>query len=370
MGTFTYDRFHTVTNCRTQALTNAGLMFMRLDWSVFLSCRRGPFKACANNYLLKEAGAEIGNTLDSKNICFRFLGDRFARDLEYRGGDVGSEKWYEGLWVQFVRKLQSRGIGVEGKKGRWWATESSTRQASSMCTITLFVLLWVGFKRKWWRSLDESPLATSSLICHEVADPAAEPEGLGLEAADDGDDADAGAEDGEGDAEGADVPAAAALTLAGARDRLRDARKKVASTLHYTAKVLCKDSTRRINHGVAQLTQPVEVIFHDEMTKAKNREQFLKVHKDLVFDGYSETLIKVWEVFVSADFAEHTEFTNSQDLSPFQKQLDDVVAKALFKYMASFVGGVAQSACAVPVLLSSQVLAVAWRRRHAQGACV
>ncbi len=91
------------------------------------------------------------------------------------------------------------------------------------------------------------------------------------------------------------MPAAAPLTLAGARDRLRAARKKVASTLHYTAKVLCKDSTRRINHGVAQLTQPVEVIFHDEMTKAKNREQFLEVHKDLVFDGYSETLIKVWE---------------------------------------------------------------------------
>ncbi len=117
MGTFTYDRFHTVANCRTQALTNAGLMFMRLDWSVFLSCRRGPVKACANNYLLKEAGAEIGNTLDSRNIVFRFLGDRFARDLEYRGGDAGSEKWYQGLWVQVVRKLQSSGIGVEDKNG-------------------------------------------------------------------------------------------------------------------------------------------------------------------------------------------------------------------------------------------------------------
>ena len=135
------------------------------------------------------------------------------------------------------------------------------------------------------------------------------------------------------------MPAAAALTLAGARDRLRGARKNVASTLHYTARVLCKDSTRRINHGVAQLTQPVEVIFHDEMTKAKKREHFFKVHRIfLVFDGYRETLIKMWEVFVSADFAEHTEFTNSQDLSPFQMQLDNVVGKALFKYMASFVG--------------------------------
>ena len=157
VGTFTYGRFHAVTNCRTQALTQSGLMFMRLDWSVYLSCRRGPFKACANNYLMREAGQEIGNTQNCSNIVFRFLAPRFARDLDYRGGDVGSEQWYKGLWTQVVRRLQSSDIGVEDKKGRWWATESSTRLASSMCTITLFVLLWLGFKRKLWHSLDKSP---------------------------------------------------------------------------------------------------------------------------------------------------------------------------------------------------------------------
>ena len=339
VGTFTYDRFHTVTNCRTQALTQSGLMFMRLDWSVYLSCRRGPFKACANNYLMREAGQEIGNTQNCSNIVFRFLAPRFARDLDYRGGDVGSEQWYKGLWTQVVRRLQSSDIGVEDKKGRWWATESSTRLASSMCTITLFVLLWLGFKRKWWHSLDKSPLASTSLICQEVVDPTAEPDGIGLEAAEGADDDAGGDEEGEAK-DDADAPAACALTVTAARERLRTARKKLASTLHYTAKVLCKDSTRRINHGIAKLTQPVEVRFHLEMTQAKSRKEFLNTHLALVFEGYSEVLMDVWNMFTSADFAEFVEFSNCRDVSPFVRQMDNVVGKALFRFSTLFIGAI------------------------------
>ena len=342
LGTFTYDRFHTVTHCRNQALTSTGLMFMRLDWAVYLSCRRGPLKEYASHHLLKEAGDELRRTQNCHNIVFRFLAERFARELNFVGGDVGSENWYEDLWILVMHKFQDSGIGTEYKNGRWWSFEQSTRQAQSLCTITLFVLLWIGFKRKWWTSLDTSPLVNTSLVCTEVLDPGHVPDGL----------PDGGLGDGEGDGEGEGDGGGAAvggapdggapgddpMTMGAARERMKTERQKVASTLHYTAKVLCKDITRRCNHGIAQLTMPVEGPFGSEMTEIKTRRSSLELHQRLAATGYSHVLMQVWKTFTSTDFAESTEFKCGRDQTPLDQRHDKAVAAALFKFMVDFMG--------------------------------
>ena len=163
-ATLNFDRFHGVTNALEESVKKSGMMLHAMQWRVFLDCRRKPFNEEANHSILHECAQEMRSTSNHENVLFRHLAEQIAQDMDYVGDSPCSEPWYEDLWKEAFERFLKRGIGEEAKPCRWFACERRTRQAEEERTMVLMLICWHGFKRKWWRTMDECPLCTTDLI--------------------------------------------------------------------------------------------------------------------------------------------------------------------------------------------------------------
>lgn len=243
-GTIVFDRFHGVHNAVDEGVQKAGLTMAVMEWRVFLDCRRKPFDGCGNHAALLESMEELREQSSSRNMLFRVLASGIASDFGIQEPDGDEEEFFEEVWQTCHREFLKEGIGEEAKPSRWFASQRRARSCEQQRYSTLLAILWLGYKRKWWKTIDDTPLLRNQQLCPEVviADhaPAEALAPIAGDLAAAGHVPAEGAEegDGEGEPEGEEEDALPVQTREQARKSLAEVRKSMAKVLHFTARVL------------------------------------------------------------------------------------------------------------------------------------
>eukprot|EP00969_Alexandrium_andersonii_P106740 4708619-Alexandrium_andersonii.AAC.1 len=87
------------------------------------------------------------SVLKSDSTLFQLAYDDICLDLGEDPPNKGSPEHYEHVWQLCKTHLQSTGIGPEPKRGRWWAIEALARHQRPLRSMTLMLLVFVGFRR-------------------------------------------------------------------------------------------------------------------------------------------------------------------------------------------------------------------------------
>ena len=72
--------------------------------------------------------------------------------------EAGSVAHYQHVVDTARRKLGTLTKGGKVKLARWWAWHEGAEALESTWCLQLLILLWVGLRSGWWRSIEESPL--------------------------------------------------------------------------------------------------------------------------------------------------------------------------------------------------------------------
>ena len=66
---------------------------------------------------------------------------------------------------QVFKQVSSRSShGEVAKHSRWWSFESKGAEFRRMKAITLYVCIYIGYKRRWWLHLEQTPLIHHDLV--------------------------------------------------------------------------------------------------------------------------------------------------------------------------------------------------------------
>lgn len=178
--------------------------------------------------------------------------------------------------------------------------------------LELFVLLFLGQQRRWWRHPTQCPLFARDSLPEELGQ-----EALPGELSADGD---AAVVDESHDIAG---PSREPMSLAEGRRQVQQRRQKCPNTLHYCLRVLCNDMSARLWAGLSHLPVPLESFFAEAVSGVKTMggvESLMVKLSSGGLDGVTKALL---DRFVSAEFAKtlgfeklhhaHTEFLQKQD---------------------------------------------------------
>lgn len=156
-----WDRCHRVVNDWCEGLGAAGLTATRLEWCCVLAMRSGPWAKAAHHRVLLGAAAEFFERCDSQNPVHALLYPDICADLQKQHDtNMGTIEHIEEVFVLLRGKFQQP-LGEVVKTSRWWSWENKARNFIADgpgVHATLMLLVYIGWKRRWWRSFEESPL--------------------------------------------------------------------------------------------------------------------------------------------------------------------------------------------------------------------
>ena len=329
-STLIWDRFHRVHNDYLDALAEAGLAVVRLEQMQTMSLRRGPWCSDGNHATLFSAVSEMSRMLRPESELFGIYYNEICRDFGENGEDVGSDAHYEKMWLKATSALKSAGKGFEAKKSRWFATEALCRDQRELRGSMKLLLMYVGFRRKWWSTLDESPLAMV------MGKPLLESDG---EPAEGVPPVEGGAEAAEGEQEvdaEMDAPSANRQGQQKSREEVRRRRAKCAGHMQFAARVMHRPVSTRLWNGVLMLTEPVEERFYEEVRLVKQPDTCMKLHMDLTTLHHYNHLLKVLGVFFSVDCAEALGISGDE-MDREIKKSTLLVVRTLWRFVLSFL---------------------------------
>lgn len=173
--------------------------------------------------------------------------------------------------------------GMEVTLGRWFAWEDKSLQLMEHRVPLLLLLLYIGTKRSWWRSLLESPP-------FEVQKEPDEESGGGGTLA----------------AAGRDLHHKE--TVANSNHRLNRRRSGSKNSLHLACKILGDPFVRRVHRGVVLLEGPLRKFLGQSEVKAKTQQGTTSMLSDPSGESWRLAIAEIFELFFSASFASALEF--------------------------------------------------------------
>ena len=190
----TCDLFHRIHNDLLAATSAAGLAGVRLDATHVLKYKEGPFKSESNASVLREAARDLHQSAPAANPLWDMLFSAVAAEkgINRQSADFGSEAHMQKVWDEVLLACLHKGIGEHTRPSRWFAFELASRRSLVSRHQDLLLLLWLGCRRGWWKSMSENPLmclwrpepASHADIAVAVAEPVEEVEDVGAEVAD------------------------------------------------------------------------------------------------------------------------------------------------------------------------------------------
>ncbi|CAE7361311.1 unnamed protein product, partial [Symbiodinium microadriaticum] len=164
-ATHCWDLFHRIHNDWIDALQESGLLLIRLEYRNVVKLRHGPYKGQGNHEVLRSAAAEFFECCSHENVLFQLLYDDIVQASEHLRSmpNVGTDEHMQYVWEWARRQHAGRSCGSDPKRSRWWQFETASAAAIDFRYLDLLVLVWLGCRRKWWKTTDNPLLSISGL---------------------------------------------------------------------------------------------------------------------------------------------------------------------------------------------------------------
>ena len=303
-GTSIWDRPHRIMCDFSGGLTEAGLTVGRFEWQQVMTLRKGPWGKGGNHRVLQGVAKDYFKTCDHTNAIFEFLYDDFCAVFDLLGDhDYGTDDHMRAVFSR-VKALALKAPSECGiKPGRWWNIEVRGQAFFSEkgAFLTTFMLLvFLGWRRRWWTSFVNSPLFTIHTGVYK------EPGGKEVVEIAEMDEA---IEEGSGDEKelhellGDGDAAPDAVPKKKAREEVAKLKSKALHSLHFCAQVMGRPLSRRIFQGQCVLSEPLRDSFWEDLELMSTERGGRNLHLDLCKGSYVETLRKFLQKFTSRQFA-------------------------------------------------------------------
>ena len=286
-GTFTWDLLHRLHCCSLGATSDRGLAITRLEMLQALKLRHSPFKQAANHSMLKGAAEELFDLLDSSCPLLEALYEQICDDLGETGPEVGTPAHVERVWGLAKAVLTTMGKGTASKSSRWWSFESASRSFFPDLHMTLMVLMYVGYKRKWF-TLEACPIFSDEVTF-------AQDDLQGIPGADGGQ----GHAAAEGEAAESDDAASGAgpstsrISMHAGRAEVCKRRSSCVSSLQFSTRTFSKGLNVRLWKLLVHSVAPLESWFNRHVSSLKTREGARYMHAMLADGALGEVALSV-----------------------------------------------------------------------------
>ena len=333
-GTISFDRFHRMHNDRLEGLKDSGLMLLRVQWVPALNVRVGPWGTASHHESIKAAAIHMFDALDATNELYQHLYEPICWDLgRLTDTDFGTPAHMERIWAELKPLLTEGRRGDAVTLSRWWSWETRGVHFISGgggAHALLMVLIFLGYRRKWWKRFEETPLS-SQYTRKKTAENAS---------AEEGGEEDAGEEAAEecpsiSTAE----PGFERMTIAGARAAVREERAKSKNTLQYVAWLLARPLAVCVLRALSWLVHPLQEAHTMEYQNLQTQRGTAEWLVSMAAGKYTEVLATFLNRFLTPACATHLGFgipgvemrgSSSSDL-----------LKHVWNYMVSVTGSLA-----------------------------
>ena len=234
--------------------------------------------------------------------------------------DIGTARHIDEVWHKICDHYTMVKRGAKVKLSRWWSWEQRALQfldhKGGGAKGLLVVLLYIGWRRKWWSTTRQCPLldtAAARCVVDDGAGLLPDAEGLGVP---------------EGGAKGvedeAEVEEDVRRSVAKSKMDVKRARERCANGLAFSCKLRADDRSYRLFKLIAEMPRPLQARTAQEMDMLK-------------------TVQEVASAFGSRDFAAALGFRSGGRRTP-QQLVDDVyVAAKAFKLLHTLLGSLSLS---------------------------
>ena len=383
-GTHQSDLAHNIVSTKTDAESKAGLTIIHVEFRGHLNMRQGPHKpGGANHSILHGLSVEFFKRMDHNTVLFIENFDDICEANGWGALDYGSERHRLEGFERCKRFLLETGKTDKAVDGRWFCHEKQSRRAKGGVPIYRMLLMYMGFKRKWYKCATQSPLYIDdaemdidvdddAMLMELIAlAPVADgvgggaPEAAAAAAAEDeamsnhGEDGEeagpaaapasgSGGADGEEDdafEEGVSRPG---ITKSAAFKEARKRRASAANNFKFNMAILGRRLDCSLWQGSCEVTVPVEKFFDNRLLPdTKTRRSGVQLQIDLCNGLLSNVAVETIGHVLSSDFAEKLGLsTNDSDapthVSERTKKNEVIVGSACWDYALHLAGGLMQ----------------------------
>jgi len=238
-------------NDLASAQSAAGLLLTKMEYSQVCRLRQGPFGGQSYFWIMRKAAEEFFGDYDHSCFIFQMLFDELAMEAGMNSyHPYGSREHQDLVWRWCYRASTMHDSCANHKSGRWWSFEERSRQSAKHRWTDLLVLLYVGFRRGWWKSSSTSPLQTLEFD-FPVDDQVELPD---EPVAAEGEQPDPGRPGNDGE----DGPATEYMSAARSREEARRRRQSCVSALHFASKLLSRRLSCSLWAAMVYFTIPAE----------------------------------------------------------------------------------------------------------------
>lgn len=322
-GTCSFDVFHRLHGDLVGAVGHCGLMIVRLEFIAVHKLRKGPWSPGGKNLAaLRGAAVEFFESTNEHCTLFGLIYEKLVDSKCLSSVGVGSPTHLRDAWLWARDTLIGAKEGADVKTGRWFSWEVRGRQSHARRWLDCLVLLWMGFRRSWFKTLSDSPLL--SRFVGQVPDDARPLPG---EREGEGEGEPAVAEGALGGAVADDGPSEHAKTMASGREELRQRREKCVNQLRFALNLLTKPVSVRLWSLLCWVPRPLEKWFFRTMKDVKSRDGVLELRQNLCGQELNDVAYDLFCGFFSKHLAGTLDFPNLKydDRSAFQQQNDTKV---------------------------------------------
>ena len=295
-GTLSFDILHRWTNDQAFGVSEAGLTVMRLEVLGAMNIRRGPFNKNGNHASMLTAAKDLFASQTSYGPLFSYYYEELCRDWGEEGPRVGTAAHMQEMWLQAQDRLTNATLGKPAKRSRWFSWEQMFAFQRENRVLTKMLLIFIGFRRGWWKTFDGSPLV------HELDAPLAAVEGEnneGLEGAKEG-----GPDPGEAagqQAEDMDAPQKARMSLKESRGEVQRRRDACVAGMKLTCTVLHRPFTSAMCDGMCYVTRPLMEFFQMSETRLHTRDGCRFFLEDMATGAGDGIVHKIMNAFQDAE---------------------------------------------------------------------
>ena len=161
--TATADRPHQITCCWETAKTKAGLALKWFDFKPCLDLRFGPFRGQGNHSLLLGIAGDFYEIEKPDGLTFSIFYDPMCDQDGDNDPERGTIEHKRRKFMQSKARMTSAPLGDFLKEGRWWKKEGKNMSVMEVSVGLEMLLMFFGFKRRWWTSLSECPLLNNEI---------------------------------------------------------------------------------------------------------------------------------------------------------------------------------------------------------------
>lgn len=313
--TLCFDPHHRLMRDIAGAVSRANLHGVKIDFGLVLNVALGPWSGDAHFGTIQGGAAQMRQEVDHNWMVFQALYPEVCAEMGIKKSAMGSAEHMAFVWARVLECPLFAKTGMGVKFGRWFQWEDKSCQVFGHRTSFLLLLLFIGTKKGWWKTLMASPLFQADL-----------------------EDADDVGEDGGVAGVGVEAPR---QTVATSNESLRKRRGSCKNGLHLACKILSDRVVRRVHRGMVRLLGPARKFHGESLVKGKTRAGAFHLKIDMWKGAWHEVTGETLRLFMSSQFLEEVEFLDPEGGPYDEAELleDNMVLKALYAFLLEVVGG-------------------------------